>query len=66
MTRPVDLGVDLGVDLAAVVAWLREEGVADGPVGAVTPLGGGTQNVMLRLDVGGREAIRGEGLGAHR
>ena len=37
------------VDLDALAGWLRTQGV-EGRIGKVTPLAGGTQNVVLRIE----------------
>lgn len=52
-----DHGEDLGVDLARLESWLDAEGIGAGPVTDVRPLGGGTQNVMLRFRRGERELV---------
>lgn len=48
---------DLGVDLDRLTAWLDDEGIGSGPLTDVRPLGGGTQNVMLRLRRGERDLV---------
>lgn len=48
---------DLGVDLAALDAWLDDQGLGSGPSADVRPLGGGTQNIMLRLRRGDRDLV---------
>jgi aminoglycoside phosphotransferase (APT) family kinase protein len=41
------------LDLAALAAWMDEQGLPAGPIEAVEPLVGGTQNVLVRFDRGG-------------
>src|SRR5699024_846674 len=48
---------DLGVNLERLAEWLEEQGLGDGPLEDVRPLGGGTQNIMLRFRSGGREFV---------
>ncbi|OLM19332.1 MULTISPECIES: phosphotransferase family protein [unclassified Pseudonocardia] len=55
-TQPDWLPRDL-VDLEAVAGWGRGAGLPGGPVSAVERIGGGTQNVVLRLDWGGRDLV---------
>lgn len=50
-------GDDLGVDLGLLAEWLDGHGVGNGPLTDVRPLGGGTQNVMLRFRRGERELV---------
>ncbi|WP_134765635.1 phosphotransferase family protein [Nocardioides sp. 1609] len=50
-------GVDHGVDLDVLLGWLDAEGLGAGPVTDVRPLGGGTQNIMLRLRRGDRDLV---------
>jgi aminoglycoside phosphotransferase (APT) family kinase protein len=44
---------DWGVDLAAVGAWMDQQGLPAGPITGVRELGGGTQNILLQLERGG-------------
>jgi aminoglycoside phosphotransferase (APT) family kinase protein len=44
------------VDLDALAGWLRAEGIGE-EIGAVTPLAGGTQNVVLRIEVDGAPVV---------
>ncbi|WP_229662964.1 phosphotransferase family protein [Nocardioides phosphati] len=46
-----------GVDLDALTRWMDQEGLGSGPVLAAAPVGGGTQNIMLRFVRGGRSFI---------
>ncbi|MFC4947615.1 phosphotransferase family protein [Pseudonocardia sp. GCM10023141] len=46
-----------GVDLTAVGTWMDARGLPPGPFDEVTPLAGGTQNIMLRLRRGGRSYV---------
>jgi len=46
----VSEAVDIsGVDLAALTAWMDEQGLGAGPLSAVERLSGGTQNVLMRF-----------------
>lgn len=46
-----------GVDLDAVAGWLDAQGLGSGPLTDVRPLGGGTQNVMVRLRRGDLDLV---------
>lgn len=46
-----------GIDERAVAQWMREQGLASGPLGDVRPIPGGTQNVMARFACDGREYV---------
>lgn len=54
--QPVDVDRDL-VDFAVVGKWMDEQGLPSGEFEEVKPLGGGTQNVMLRFTRGGRDYV---------
>lgn len=56
MTQPSNIDPAL-VDFVAVGAWMDEQQLPGGPIGAVGPIGGGTQNVLLRFTRGGREYV---------
>ncbi|MEV6769855.1 phosphotransferase family protein [Nocardia sp. NPDC051030] len=56
VAQPVEVDRDL-VDFAAVGTWMDEQGLPGGEFENVTPLGGGTQNIMLRFDRGGRSYV---------
>ncbi|MBK9179402.1 MAG: phosphotransferase family protein [Acidimicrobiales bacterium] len=45
------------VDLDVLGRWMDEQGLPAGPVEALTPLGGGTQNVMVRFRRAGRDYV---------
>ncbi|GAA3242052.1 phosphotransferase family protein [Pseudonocardia petroleophila] len=45
------------VDLAAVVRWAAAHGLPAGPVTDVRRVGGGTQNIVLRMDWAGRDLV---------
>lgn len=49
-------GVDaaIGVDLAALSRWMDGQGLGRGPLHDVTPLTGGTQNILIRFERDGR------------
>jgi aminoglycoside phosphotransferase (APT) family kinase protein len=44
------------VDLGVLAEWLRSQGMA-GEIGEVRPLAGGTQNVVLRIEIDGRPLV---------
>lgn len=44
------------VDVDDLTRWIRAEGLGE-EVGAVTPLSGGTQNVVLRIELDGRPVV---------
>lgn len=46
-----------GIDLAQLATWLDEHSVSGGPISDVTPLTGGTQNILLRFSRGGRQYV---------
>lgn len=48
---------DLGVDLERLADWLDEQGIGEGRLEDVRPLGGGTQNVMLRFRRGDQDLV---------
>ena len=46
-----------GVDLAILDAWMDEQGLPEGPIEHITPLTGGTQNILVRFERGGRAFV---------
>ena len=48
---------DPPIDLSGVAAWMSGEGLGDGPIGDVSAILGGTQNVMLRFTQSGRDYV---------
>ncbi|WP_084514555.1 phosphotransferase family protein [Nocardia acidivorans] len=54
--QPVGVDRDL-VDFAVVGKWMDEQGLPGGDFEEVKPLGGGTQNIMLRFTRGGRDYV---------
>lgn len=54
--QPADLPREV-VDLEAVSRWLAGQGLPDGPITQPRQVGGGTQNVVLRLRWAGRDVI---------
>lgn len=46
-----------GCDLAILAAWMDDEGLPKGPIEAITPLTGGTQNILVRFERGGRSFV---------
>ena len=49
--------VDTGVDLAVLGDWLEGQGLGSGSVSEARPLAGGTQNLLLRFEFGGRTLV---------
>lgn len=47
----------LTMDLAAVQKWMDGQGLGAGPIEQATPIGGGTQNVMVRFARDGRDYV---------
>nr|WP_067707824.1 phosphotransferase family protein [Nocardia yamanashiensis] len=45
------------VDLSALGGWMDAQGLPEGEITDLAPLGGGTQNIMLRFARGGREFV---------
>jgi aminoglycoside phosphotransferase (APT) family kinase protein len=45
------------VDRAAVAAWMDDQGLGGGAIGELTPLSGGTQNIMISFTRGGRRFV---------
>ena len=46
------------IDQVALAAWMDEQGLGDGqPIENLRPLSGGTQNVMVRFERGGRSFV---------
>jgi aminoglycoside phosphotransferase (APT) family kinase protein len=45
------------VDLAAVARWLEGHGLPGGPITDVRRIGGGTQNIVLRMRWAGRDVV---------
>jgi aminoglycoside phosphotransferase (APT) family kinase protein len=54
--QPTDLPTAI-VDVAAVSRWLATQGLPDGPITQVRRIGGGTQNVVLRMRWAGRDVV---------
>jgi aminoglycoside phosphotransferase (APT) family kinase protein len=52
-------GVDLEklIDFAALAAWMDSQGLESGPITDIAPLGGGTQNVLVRFRRGARDFV---------
>jgi aminoglycoside phosphotransferase (APT) family kinase protein len=49
--------VETGVDIESLAAWMTREALGSGPIGSVTPLTGGTQNILLRFRRDGRDYV---------
>ena len=45
------------IDLVALGAWMDAQGLPAGPIENLTPLAGGTQNVMVRFQRGGQDFV---------
>lgn len=54
--QPVAVDRDV-VDFAIIGKWMDEQGLPGGEFEDVRPLGGGTQNIMLRFRRGGRDYV---------
>lgn len=57
VTGSPDAHEDWGVDLAAVAAWMDDQGLPNGPITGVRGLGGGTQNILLQYERGGSSYV---------
>lgn len=51
------MGSPDGVDLERLARWMDGRGLGRGPLEAVTPLTGGTQNILIRFRRDGREYV---------
>ncbi|WP_406674474.1 phosphotransferase family protein [Nonomuraea sp. N2-4H] len=50
--------IDVGtIDFDALGVWMNAQGLPEGPITDVTPVPGGTQNVMVRFNRGGRSYV---------
>jgi aminoglycoside phosphotransferase (APT) family kinase protein len=47
----------MSVDLERLAGWMDGQGLPPGPIERVEPLGGGTQNVLLRFERGGERYV---------
>ncbi|QOT72520.1 MULTISPECIES: phosphotransferase family protein [Sphingobium] len=45
------------VDIESLAAWMTDRGLGSGPLTDVTPLAGGTQNILLRFSRDGRDYV---------
>ena len=54
--EPEEREID-GVDFAILSAWMDEQGLPGGEIGVVDRLVGGTQNILLRFERGGRHFV---------
>ena len=52
--QPVDPAI---VDLSVLLEWMDARGLGEGPLDAVEPLAGGTQNLLLKFDRAGRTYV---------
>ncbi len=46
-----------GVDSEALTVWMDEQGLGAGPLENIEPLGGGTQNILLKFERAGRRYV---------
>ncbi len=46
-----------GIDFEVLAAWMDEQGLGPGPIESVETLVGGTQNVLVRFERGGRSFV---------
>ncbi len=46
-----------GVELSALAGWMDTQGLETGPLTSVRPIGGGTQNIMVRFSRSTREFV---------
>jgi aminoglycoside phosphotransferase (APT) family kinase protein len=46
-----------GVDLGILNAWMDDQGLPPGPIGTVDRLVGGTQNILIQFERGGRHYV---------
>ena len=46
-----------GVDLARLTQWMDDQRLGEGPIERIRPIGGGTQNIMLRFARGPEEYV---------
>nr|WP_232851012.1 phosphotransferase family protein [Nocardia acididurans] len=56
VAQPLEVDREV-VDFAIVGNWMDEQGLTGGEFTDVKPLGGGTQNIMLRFTRGGRDYV---------
>lgn len=49
--------MELGVDLGALAAWMRTQGLGDGPISGARRLSGGTQNILVHFFRDGRPYV---------
>jgi aminoglycoside phosphotransferase (APT) family kinase protein len=54
--EPIDCCIP-GVDFARLKQWMDDLGLGSGAIESVTPISGGTQNIMLRFVRGSREYV---------
>lgn len=52
-----DQTVPAGVDLDVLTAFMDREGLGKGPLDTITPLAGGTQNILLKFSRSGRDYV---------
>ncbi|MFD3510235.1 phosphotransferase family protein [Nocardia sp. NPDC058666] len=56
VSQPVDVDQSIA-DFAAIGRWMDRQGLPGTEFDAITSIGGGTQNIMLRFTRGGREYV---------
>jgi aminoglycoside phosphotransferase (APT) family kinase protein len=55
--EPIDPDAVEGIDFAILDAWMDDQGLPPGEIQHVVPLTGGTQNILVRFDRGGRSFV---------
>ena len=45
------------VDIERLIGWMDEQGLGEGPIVGAQSLAGGTQNLLLRFQRGGRDFV---------
>jgi aminoglycoside phosphotransferase (APT) family kinase protein len=54
---PIDPDAIEGIDFTILGAWMDDQGLPPGEIQDVVPLTGGTQNILLRFERGGRRFV---------
>jgi aminoglycoside phosphotransferase (APT) family kinase protein len=54
---PIDPDAIEGIDFTILGAWMDDQGLPAGEIQDVVPLTGGTQNILLRFERGGRQFV---------
>lgn len=53
----MESAIESAIDIESLAAWMTDQGLGSGPLTHVTPLAGGTQNILLRFHRDGREYV---------